>query len=203
VSAPRHHGVPARTRVGFASYLRDTDWHHDHVIVEAWLDGRWRRFDPEIAEPLPALADPTDIPAGAESPFLTAAHAWIAYREQGLDLAHFGVGEGVGIDGDWFVYDYVIGQVAHRFGDELLLWDTWGAMHGDLADAPAEHLALVDEVTHLLVRADDGDLGAEEELLARYQSDDRLHPGPTIHSASPYGGFSEVDLATRTTTPLS
>src|SRR5262245_51876962 len=47
VSALRHHGVPARSRVGFATYFSPT-WNHDHVIVEAWLDGRWRRFDPEI-----------------------------------------------------------------------------------------------------------------------------------------------------------
>jgi hypothetical protein len=59
VAALRHHGVPARSRVGFASYLSPTTWHHDHVGVEAWLGGRWRRFDTELAAPVPGLVDPT------------------------------------------------------------------------------------------------------------------------------------------------
>lgn len=199
VGAMRHHGVPARSRVGFATYLSPT-WNHDHVIVEAWLDERWRRFDAEIAEPLPRLADPTDIPPGPESAFLTAAHVWLAYRAGTVDVTRFGVAEGLGIGGDWFVYGYVIAELAHRFGDELLLWDTWGAMSGDLAHAPPEHLALVDEVARLLVRADDGDLQAERELLARYRGDDRLRPGAHIRTFSPNGGVCEVDLAARTTT---
>src|ERR687898_951834 len=58
VAALRHHGMPARSRVGFASYLSLTTWHHDHVIVEAWLGGRWRRFDTELAAPVPRLAGP-------------------------------------------------------------------------------------------------------------------------------------------------
>ena len=69
VSCLRHHGVPARSRVGFASYLSSDDWHFDHVVVEAWLDGRWRRFDPELpATPFNTLEDPTDIPVTDDSP---------------------------------------------------------------------------------------------------------------------------------------
>lgn len=62
IAALRHHGVRARSVVGFASYLSAGSWHHDHEIVEAWLDGRWRRFDPEMSGPLPRLADPSDTP---------------------------------------------------------------------------------------------------------------------------------------------
>ncbi len=57
VAALRHHGVAARGRVGFATYLSPT-WNYDHVIVEAWLGGRWRRFDPEFSVPLPEPARP-------------------------------------------------------------------------------------------------------------------------------------------------
>jgi hypothetical protein len=196
VAALRHHGVPARSRVGFATYLSPT-WNGDHVIVEAWLDGRWRRFDPEFQEPLPNLADPTDISHGPDSPFLTAANVWLGHRAGSLDVTRFGVAEGLGIGGDWFVYGYVIAEVAHRFGDELLLWDLWGAMSDDLAQAPAENLVLIDEVAELLIRADQGDLETEEVLLSCYRDDERLHPGRSVRSVSPYGGLYAVDLSTR------
>jgi len=202
VTALRHHGIPARDRVGFAKYLSPT-WNHDHVIVESWLNGRWRRFDPEFAEPLPSLPDPTDIADGPDSPFLTAAHVWLGHRAGAVDVTRFGVAEGLGIGGDWFVYGYVIAEAAHRFGDELLLWDTWGAMSGDLASVPSDHLALVDEVARLLVLADEGDLEAERALLDHYRHDSRLHPGTHIRSMSPDGGVYDVDLAARTTVQVS
>ncbi|MBO0713117.1 MAG: transglutaminase domain-containing protein [Acidimicrobiales bacterium] len=199
VAALRHHGLPARSRVGFASYLSPT-WHHDHVIVEVWSKGRWQRFDPELDSARPRLEDPGDLPLGPTSPFLTAARVWLGHREGSLDVTRFGVDEGLGIDGDWFVHSYVIREVAHRFGDELLLWDIWGAMHSDLTEAPPEDLALIDEIADLSLRADDGDLAAERELLSRYRDDDRLHPGSHIQSWSPYGDRYDVDLVERTTT---
>lgn len=45
ISLLRHHGVPARSRIGFAGYFTQ-GWHHDHVVPEAWLGGRWVRCDP-------------------------------------------------------------------------------------------------------------------------------------------------------------
>jgi Transglutaminase-like superfamily len=63
VGALRQQGIPARSRIGFASYFSPS-WHQDHVIVEAWLGGRWVRFDPEVDRPLSTLPDPTDIPSG-------------------------------------------------------------------------------------------------------------------------------------------
>jgi hypothetical protein len=199
VAALRHHGVPARSRVGFAPYLSETDFHHDHVIVEAWLDGRWRRFDPEFDSPRPGLPDPTDVPLGHDG-FLSAAQVWTEHRAGTIDVGRFGVAEDLPIGGDWFVHGYVIQEVAHRFGDELLLWDQWGAMTGDLATAPPEHLELVDEVAALLLAADAGDVGAEAELEGRYRSDPRLHPPAQIRSFGPGGAF-EVDLSRRTSRP--
>src|SRR5213076_2445200 len=121
VAALRHHRVPARTRVGFASYLFES-WHYDHVVVEVWDDGRWRRFDPEIAEPLPGLADPTDIPTSPDAPFVTAAQVWLGHRGGLLDVARYGAIEYPALQGEPFVYAKVICELAHRFGDELLLW---------------------------------------------------------------------------------
>jgi hypothetical protein len=56
----------------------------------------------------------------------------------------------------------------------------------------------MNEIAQLLIRADNGDAGAERELYDRYRNDDRLHPGAAIRSASPNGGVYEVELATRT-----
>ena len=128
VAALRHHGVPARTRVGFASYLFES-WHYDHVVVEIWIEGRWRRFDPEVAEALPGLPDPTDIPISPGAPFLTAAEVWLGHRAGRLDVARFGAVEYAALQGEPFVHAKVICELAHRFGDELLLWDRWGAMN--------------------------------------------------------------------------
>lgn len=201
VAALRHHGVPARTRVGFASYLFES-WHYDHVVVEIWIDGRWRRFDPEVPEPLPGLPDPTDIPISPGGPFLTAAEVWLGHRAGHLDVARFGAIEYAALRGEPFVYAKVICELAHRFGDELLLWDRWGAMNPHQFDAPLEDVDLVDEIATLLVGADQGDTSAERDLLRRYRRESRLHPGSFVHSISPTGDRYRVDLSTRSTERL-
>ncbi|WP_037365490.1 transglutaminase domain-containing protein [Nakamurella lactea] len=189
VGVLRQHGIPARSRIGFASYFSPT-WNHDHVIVEMWNGARWLRFDPEVAEPSAALPTPLDIPAGPAAPFRTAAEVWQGHRDGSLDVETFGVDESVPvIRGRWFVRDYVIREVAHRFGDELLLWDNWGAMTGpedDSADGGAVDV-LIDEVAALLVAADAGDLAAERGLLRRYRDDERLRPGAKVLRADPRG----------------
>src|SRR5699024_5945310 len=82
---------------------------------------------------------------------------------------------------------YVIGEVAHRHGDELLLWDVWGQG----ADDPTADPGLIDEVAALLLAADAeerrGDLDgpAARELTDRYAADDRLHPGAQVWQLSP------------------
>jgi hypothetical protein len=187
VGALRQLGVPARSRIGFVSYFSPT-WHHDHVIVEAWLEDRWVRFDPEVDNPFEALPNPTDIPAGAGAPFLTAAQVWLGYRDGALDVTRFGTFEGSPIAGDWFVLNYVIDEVAHRFGDELLLWDFWGAKARDLSLVPAADLELIDRVARLLLVSDAGDQETERELLALYRQEARLHPGESVIRLDPAGG---------------
>jgi hypothetical protein len=81
------------------------------------------------------------------------------------------------------VRTYVFFELAHRYGDELLLWDSWGATE---AEGP-EIDALTDELARLLVAADGGDDGAESELATRYTHDNRLRPGSEVTTYSPYG----------------
>ena len=59
---------------------------------------------------------------------------------------------------------------------------------------------LADEIADLLLRADAGDVAAEDELADRYAGDARLHPGPRVRTLSPLGREGWTDLAARTTT---
>jgi hypothetical protein len=179
VGALRQRGVPARNRVGFAHYLAP-GWAGDHVIVELWQRGRWRRTDPEFSAGQFAF-DVRDVPRGRDAPFETAAEAWLGWRAGRRDLTRHGVSLESGLCGPDFVRSYVVFEVAHRYGDEMLLWDSWGAT-GETSD-----LTTIDELAQLLVRADAGDDGAETELCARYHQDDRLHPGDRVLTYSPYG----------------
>jgi hypothetical protein len=199
VAALRHHGVPARPRVGFASYLAP-DRHVDHVIVEAWLEGRWHWLDPECAGEAPGVIDPADIAIGAGSAFQSAARVWLEHRAGRCDVTGYGVWVPGGLAGEWFVHGYVIGEAAHRFGDELLLWDIWGSRVSYLERTTPAEVVVIDEIASFWVRADEGDIGAEHELFARYQQDDRLHPGTHVYGCAPDGGTYRTNLVTRQTT---
>ncbi|WP_114559245.1 transglutaminase domain-containing protein [Desertihabitans aurantiacus] len=177
VGALRQRGVPARTRVGFAHYFA-SDWAADHVVAERWQDGRWRRADPELGDGHPF--DVLDIPAGHHAPFETAAEAWLGWRAGDRDLSRYGVYGAPELAGPDFVRTYVVFEVAHRFGDEMLLWDGWEATEHPLE--PTE----TDELARLLVTADAGDASAEDELAARYREDVRLHPGDHVTTYSPF-----------------
>ena len=180
VAALRHKGIPARSRIGFADYF-EPGFHIDHVITEYWDGARWVATDSEENKPEVELA-----PGG----LWTASQAWTAYRRGEVDPETFGVGGMPSLRGAWFIRNYVIYELAHRRGDELLLWDIWGAVSRDFPTDPS----LVDEIADLLLSADAGDTSAERKLADRYAEDLRLHPGRRIHSASPVGPFTEVDL---------
>ncbi len=200
VAALRHRGVPARSRIGFAAYF-DPDLHGDHVIAEYWNGARWVFVDAELEPGFTDRFDPADLPlvvgsgAGPTPPhFATAAQVWTAYRRDEIDVRRYGVGSEPHLRGAWFVRNYVLLELAHRRGDELLLWDLWGAMSWALGG----DLAVVDDVAALLLAADDGDEAAERRLAERYAADPALHPGGSVHCASPTGHLRDVDLRTRT-----
>ena len=180
----REHGIAARSRVGFADYFRP-DSRIDHVVGEAWIDRRWIRFDPNLAEPRSRVPDPHDLPICDGSPFSTAAAAWFGYRQRGESIDDLGVRTpSISFTGPPFVLSYLIMDVAHRFGDELLLWDLWGAM--PLGDR-AMDVEFGDRLAELVLRADDGDLGAEEALRQIHAEDPRVRPGDHIMQFSPRG----------------
>lgn len=190
VAVLRQHGIPSRSRVGFASYFTP-GWHHDHVLLEYWNGERWVWADPEIDPAGDWRFDGYDIDPTAGL-FDSAARVWSAYRAGAIDPDVYGVAPESPIRGAWFIHDYVIQELAHRQKDELLLWDSFGAMTDDLTDAD---LTLADEIAALLLAADDGDEAAEKALADRYATDSRLRPGAWVQSFSPVSNtVSTVDL---------
>jgi hypothetical protein len=180
VSALRHKGIPARSRIGFASYFAD-GFNHDHVVAEYWNGDRWVMVDAQLDPAGDWGFDPQDMAPGW---FRSAAEVWLGYRSGVLDGDDFGVDPALPLRGGWFIHNYVFFQLSHLQGDELLLWDGWGAQTGSLDEAD---LDLADEIAGLLVAADNGDAAASEVLAARYAEDPRLHPGDQILQLSPAG----------------
>lgn len=190
VSALRSKGIPARSRIGFGSYF-EQEFNHDHVVAEYWNGERWVMVDAQL-DPGPQWGfDPNDMVPGF---FRSAAEVWLGYRSGELDGDDFGVERALPLKGGWFIRNYVLFQLSHLQGDELLLWDGWGAMSGELDG----DLGKIDEIATLLVASDNGDAAAAEVLAARYAEDADLHPGQTILQLSPAGHPPvTVDLKTR------
>ncbi|MFF2372690.1 transglutaminase-like domain-containing protein [Agromyces sp. NPDC058110] len=199
VAILREHGVPARTRLGFAGYFAP-GYRNDHVVAERWdaAAGRWRRFDPELDRA--RFAFPVDdLPRGDADGFRTAAEAWHAYRAGLEDLADHGVGPDTPFQGPSFVHRYVIADLAHRQRCELLLWDGWGAMASPGDELTAEQLDLTDRIADLTIAADAGDEQAERRLDDLWSGDSRVRPGRFVETHSPTGRVGRTDLRRRTT----
>jgi Transglutaminase-like superfamily len=214
VAALRHRGVPARSRVGFADYFGPR-FHYDHVIAEFWNGRRWVFADAQLGPRRKDRFDSLDMPlqvgatATSTPHFATTAQVWTAFRRGAIDVDRYGVDPRLPYRGAGFVRNYVLYELAHRQRDELLLWDQWGAMGGDLRDSElgggdlSREIRLIDDVAALLLAADDGSAAAEQELAERYAADPGLHPGDRVRCVSPSGADLQVDLRTRELTPTS
>jgi hypothetical protein len=192
VSALRHKGIPARSRIGFAVYFNEA-FNHDHVVAEYWNGGRWVMIDPQLEPAGDHPFDSEDMPRG---PFKSAAEVWLGYRSGELDGDTYGADPNpdgpLKLFGGWFIRNYVHYQLAHLQGDELLLWDNWGTMTDSLDGAD---VTLTDEIAALLVASDNGDETATKELAERYQSDPRLRPTGRSYVTSPTGApYQWIDL---------
>ena len=150
VSALRHKGIPARSRVGFGDYFAD-GFNHDHVVVEYWNGDRWVMFDAQMEPAEHRGFDVHDMPpravpiggggvAGRSAPATSTATCSARPRR-------------CPVRGGWFIRDYVFLQLAHLQGDELLLWDGWGEMADDLRRRPHPDR----RIAALLVASDAGD----------------------------------------------
>lgn len=181
VAAMRQRGVPARSRVGFATYFLP-DFNPDHVVAEVWNGGRWAVVDPELGGGSPF--DPHDMPPGQ---FLSASEVWRRFRSGALEHPeHFGVDPNLPYKGDWFIRNYVVHELAHLNKRELLLWDWWGAMSGELTG----DLDLIDHAANLIGRGD----AVGERIIEMYENP-ALKASGRVRCYSPTGLEATVNLA--------
>lgn len=124
-SAFRHHGVPARVRVGFANYF-EPGFYDDHWITEYWEGAGWRLMDSELTSEVRrhfgVTFDPCDVPRDR---FVSAGRAWRDVRAGRMDSEKCGVWS-IGIAGVWFVAGSVVRDLASLNKREMLPWDYWG-----------------------------------------------------------------------------
>jgi transglutaminase superfamily protein len=188
VSALRHKGIPARSRIGFADYFTN-GFNPDHVVAEYWNGDRWVMIDAQLDPAEDRPFDVQDMPSG---PFRSAAEVWLGIRAGDLDPDLFGVDPGMPIGGGWFVRNYVHYQLAHLNGDELLLWDNWGAMSDRLDGADVD---LTDRIARLMVASDNGDETATKEVNELYRTDPELTFAGRSFITSPTGApFAWIDV---------
>lgn len=134
----RHHGVPARARVGFAKYLQP-GLGLDHVIAEVWdaVERRWRLVEPQLPTGYVDPADETeldllDVPRDR---FLVGADAWAACRSGAADPETFVVSPDLPqpfLRGLPYLRHNLVFDLAALNGHEMILWDVWGEL--DLSD---------------------------------------------------------------------
>jgi hypothetical protein len=194
LAALRHHGVPARSRVGFASYFGDGFW-YDHVVVEYFDAGRWVRADAQLP-PVLLGVDMRDLDASPEL-YRSASEVWLDFRAGRIDdeqILEHGAGPDLPFAGGYYVRNYVLLELAHLAGVETLLWDTWGPMLTRPLRKDDDH-ALVDRVAQTLLNRD-----VPRETLLELLAETGLDPlGEMTISLSPGGAFQQPVSLRRTT----
>ena len=177
VALLRAAGVPARARCGFAGYFLPGQL-EDHWVAEYWDDddGRWKKVDAQLdatwRSRMNTVGDPFDV-TGTE--FVTAGHAWRAWRRGDLDASRCGL-TSIDEHGPHWIAGNLRLDLASLNKVEMLPWDVWGAgwKPGDLPTD--ELLASFDSVAELTVEPD----ARFDELRHRYETDDSLRMDGTV-----------------------
>lgn len=180
VAMARQKGIPARVRVGYATYFKP-GWYVDHVIAEIWdsREQRWRLVEPEITPKIVAKVgfDPLDVPPDR---FVTGPRAWRAARSGEMDPEHFVVAPDLQIPytRSWLsLRHHLVQDLAALNKTEMLVWDQWGILN---EDDPLRHTETLDALA--------GDLsstGVGSATIARWSRTDGLRVAPSVTSYSP------------------
>jgi AcrR family transcriptional regulator len=173
VTMARHHGIPARSRVGFGNYLWP-GWHLDHVVAEIWDGDRWRLVEPGFA-----THDEVDVMDVPRDRFLVGPDAWRACRGGALDPATVVVAPHIEepfLRGFPYARHNLVLDLAALNKHEMVLWDVWA--DADLAPEVSPAVAVrADE----LAAIDPTDLPA---LQAAFAAPDVTVP-PIIRTINP------------------
>ncbi len=180
VAMARHKGIPARVRVGYATYFKP-GWYLDHVIAETWDTGakRWRLIEPEISDALASRAkfDPLDVPSDR---FVTGPRAWVAARSARVDPERFVVAPDLQIPytRSWLsLRHHLVQDLAALNKAEMLVWDQRGILDEDNPLLNAETLDLLARET--------SDSNCPVAELTRWSQRKGLRITSTVTSYSP------------------
>lgn len=187
VTLLRSAGVPARARCGFGAYFRP-GWLEDHWVAEYWnpTAERWQMADAQLDETWRAMigfiGDPLAI---TSNEFVTAGHAWQAWRRGDLDAGRCGLSAIDEHGAHWIAHNLRL-DLASLNKVEMLPWDVWGA-GWELGEQPTETvLQLFDRVAELTVDPD----ARLADLRALYDTDNSLRMNGTVLNVA--RGQSEV-----------
>lgn len=189
----RHHGIPARLRIAFNTYVRPHIF-HDQVILEYWhsADSAWRAVDMRMnAAHLKRLGIHINIDYFNLAPehYISAATAWQAIRQNPDCAQRFGDDHhNVGL---WYVRDRLLQELAALNKVEMLIWDCWGMMHVPEQEISTEELSLLDSIAKMLSHPDD--YFSEHAVL--YANHPQLKVPKQILNVSPVLGKRIVDIA--------
>jgi transglutaminase superfamily protein len=189
-------GIPARGRVGFASYFMQ-GFNVDHEVAEVWDPDaeRWFLVDAELADEHvdpndETHIDPLDIPRDR---FLVGGAAWQLCRTGDADPEAFVVHPELEIEEtrSWPQLRHnLIQDLAAMNKAEMILWDSWGLLRQPLEDRDHELLDRVAELT----ASTDPDLAE----LRRVYDDPLIRVPEAVTSHDPLGGQPrEVTLVRR------
>jgi hypothetical protein len=188
----RHQGIPARHRVGSATYFIGTSLElpGTHEIAEYWDtdEGRWRLVDPHldalVIQRNNVQFDLCDVP---REQFLAGGKAWQMCRAGGADPSGFGIGD---LRGLWFIRNNMIQDLAAQNKRGPLNWDNWGLMLKEMETYTEEEWRLLDRAT-VLTQAGNR---AFTEMRATYEAEIGLKVPRVIKSYGPVGEPREVTL---------
>ncbi len=177
VTMLRSAGHPARARCGFGAYFRP-GWLEDHWVAEYWNPTieEWQMADAQLDETWRAMIGFTGDPLHvSSSEFVSAGHAWQAWRRGDLDAGRCGLSS-IGEHGAHWIAHNLRLDLASLNKVEMLPWDVWGA-GWEPGELPTEAvLELFDRVAALTVDPDT----RFADLRALYESDDSLRMDGTV-----------------------
>ncbi|KAI8615209.1 hypothetical protein BC830DRAFT_1123651 [Chytriomyces sp. MP71] len=174
LSMARQKGIPARGRVGFASYIVP-GFYLDHVAAEVWdgTEKRWRLVDPEMPAQWKPIINGKAVDWMDLEPteFYLAPQVWTGLRNGALaiDPEKFVVAPSVDLPtlrGWTQIAHNVVHDLAMLNKTEMLLWDSWDSLSfrttqiGGLL--PEKEALMIDRLCNLTVKVDDSELGLQK-----------------------------------------
>jgi Transglutaminase-like superfamily len=170
-------GVPARARCGFGAYFRP-GWLEDHWVAEYWdsAESRWQMVDAQLDGTWHRMIGfEGDAFAITPTEFVTAGHAWQAWRRGQLDADRCGL-SAINEHGAHWIAGNLRLDLASLNKVEMLPWDVWGEVWEPAEQPTDTQLHRFDTVADLTVDPD----ARFAELRRRYETDESLRMNGTV-----------------------